>query len=353
VAGKAINLAADVRAAAYQVIMLRQAEATVRENLQLVQQSEQLARRRFEAGEASQMDVNLARSNTIDIQLEMLQLERELRLAEASLARVLNFSHPSRTFVLQDSLPEPGQLSDAGSLLELALSQRLDARAAEYRVRAAESHIRQEWLKAFPSFTAGFDVERLEGRAPPGRKVLADTARESVAAGGLTAPTIQSRGERQLEESQDIKAVLGPEFSATLPLWDQNQAQIAKARYQAQQRYKEYEGLLDDIAGQVNWSGISLRSAYDIVQFYRSEALPQSVQNLESARRLYQAGEQGMIVVIEAQESLITRRRAYVRALGEYAAALAELERVVGGRLPAGSISPAASRPSAATRAAE
>jgi len=289
----------------------------------------------------------------MDIQLEMLQLERELRLAQAALDRVLNLSHPSHSYILRDSLPEPSQLNDEQALLNLALTQRLEARAAEYRVRAADARIRQEWSKIVPSFTAGYNLEQLESRALPGRKILADTARDSVAAGRLTAPPIESRGQRGLEKSQEIDVLQGPEFSATLPLWDQNQAQIARVRYQAEQRRKEYESLLDEIANQVNRAGVGLRSANEIVQFYRTQALPLAAQNLDSARRLYQAGEQGIIVVIEAQESLIARRRGYVRALGEYAAALTELERVVGGRLPTGAISPAASRPAGTSRPAE
>jgi outer membrane protein TolC len=51
-------------------------------------------------------------------------------------------------------------------------------------------------------------------------------------------------------------------------------------------------------------------------------------------------------VMIEAQESLVTRRQAYIRALGAYARARAELERAVGGRLPQDTTAtqPAASR---------
>ncbi|MBI4581714.1 MAG: TolC family protein [Planctomycetes bacterium] len=333
VARQAIELAADIRAACYRVVTLEQSEATVRENLQLVEQSEDLARRRFEAGEASQLDVNLARSNTIDVRLELLQLERERRLAEAALARLLNLSEAGRQPVLRDALPEIQAPADEDALLGLAMTQRLDARAAEFRVRAAENQVQQEWLKVFPSVSAGIALERSERRALPGRNVLADTARDSIAAGGLTAPTIESRAQRRAERRQEIDAILGPSFSATLPIWDQNQAQIAKARYQAEQRRKEYEDLVDGIANQVGQAATSLRSARQIVQFYRDEALPQSNQNLDGARRLYQAGEQGIIVVIEAQESLVARRRAYVSALGEYAAAMAELERAIGGRL--------------------
>lgn len=335
VAQQAVELAAEVRTAAYQILALRQSEATVRENLQLVKQSEELARRRFEAGESSQIDVNLARSNTIDMQLELLQIERESRLAEAALSRLLSLSNDDKTWVLQDKLPEPGASFTAASLLETALTQRLDARAAEYRVTAADYEIRQAWLKVFPSFSMGYNLERMEGRALPGRKILSDTVHDSIAAGALTAPTIQSRAERQRDKRQEIKYLQGPEFSATLPLWDQNQAQIAKARYQAEQRRKEYENVLDEVASQVKRAEITLGKVREIVQFYREQALPQSTASLDIARRLYQAGEQGIVIVIEAQESLINRRRAYVRVLGEYAAALAEVERAIGGRLPA------------------
>jgi outer membrane protein TolC len=246
---------------------------------------------------------------------------------------------------LRDSLPEPASLTGGDGLLSLALSQRLDARAAEFRARAADQEVRQQWLKMFPSLTVGIDGEELERRALPNRKILADTARESIASGGLTAPGIESRAQRDLERRQEIDFLLGPSFAATLPIFDQNQAQIAKAKFQAIQRRKDYEGLLNQIASQVEQAVVTLQNTREIVEFYRKDALPQSDLNLEGARRLYQAGEQGIVVVIEAQESLITRRRAYVRAMGEYAAALAELERAVGGRLPAGALTAAASQP--------
>jgi cobalt-zinc-cadmium efflux system outer membrane protein len=347
VARQAVDLAAEVRTAAYEVIMLRQAETTVRENLRLVQQSQEMARARFEAGMASQLDVNLARSDTINTQLELLQIQRERDLAQASLARLLSLSRPGKSFELRDKLPGVMTLPDTEAMLDLAVDQRVDAQAAEHRVLAAESKVRQEWLKIFPSVTAGLDFERMERRALPGRKILADTARESIAAGRLTAPTIESRAQRQLERRQEIDAILGPSFTVTLPIWDQNQAQIAKARCQAEQRRKEYESLLDTIANQIDQAAITLKSAAEIVEFYRNEALPQATQALDNARQLYQAGEQGIMVMIEAQESLVTRRQAYIRAMGTYAKALAELERALGGRLPeaAASSQPAMSQP--------
>jgi cobalt-zinc-cadmium efflux system outer membrane protein len=335
IARQCVELAANVRSAAYELLTLRQTEKTVLENLELAERSEDLARTRFGAGEASALDVNLARSNTMDVRLELLQIQRQTRLAQAALAQQLNLVAPAGAFELADTLPEPIPLPDEPALLALALDQRFDARAAEHRLQAAENAITREWLGLFPSVTAGFELERPERRALPGRDILADTARESIAAGQLTAPSIESRAQRQRERRQEIDNLLGPSFGMTLPIWNQNQAQIAAAVYRAEQQRKQLESLANQIATQVTRASISLQNTGEIVAFYRDQALPQANLSLDNARQLYEAGESDILATIEAQQSLLAKRRAYVTALGEYAAALAEMERAIGGRLPA------------------
>jgi len=265
-------------------------------------------------------------------------------VAEAALARLLNLSADIRSWSLRDALPAPGAVP-AGELLALALRQRLDARVAEARVDQAEADLRQECLKGFPSIEAGFGLERSEKRALPGRSILADTARESIANGALTAPTIQSRAERALERRQIIDVMLGPSLAFTLPVFDQNQAQIAKARYRVVQRRKDYEDLVDQIANEVEAASEVARTVESLVSFFNQQALPQGQVSVEGARRLYEAGQQSVSVLLEAQESFVARRRAFVRALGEHAGAMVVLERAVGGRwTPAPTSQPAATQ---------
>src|SRR5207237_5254301 len=109
--------------------------------------------------------------------------------------------------------------------------RRLAGQLASARIRAAEGQNLREYARVFPTISLGAELERLETRGVPGRKILADTARESVAAGKLTAPSIQSRAQRRHERSQIIDSIFGPSLTLTLPVWDQNQAQVAKARY--------------------------------------------------------------------------------------------------------------------------
>lgn len=332
---QAVDLTADAKSQAYRLLALQQAEAIANENVALVEKSLQLAQDRFNAGETGKLDVNLVRTSLLETRLQLIDVQRQRRLAETALANTLGLSRWEQPWTLRDDLPTAFPLAqDERALLLFAMSERLDARAAALRVQAAEDEVRQQYLKIFPSVAAGIEWERPDSRALPGRKLLADTARESVANGQLTAPSIESKAQRDAEERAIVDSLLGPSLQITLPIWDQNQAQIAKARYRAEQQRKDYETLLDSVARQVQDALVVARTADEQVRFYRDQSLPQANENVESARRMYRAGEKDIIVLIDAQKSLIVQRQAYVNVWRDYAIAMAELERAVGGRLP-------------------
>ena len=186
-----------------------------------------------------------------------------------------------QAWALVDNLPAPRpELPDDAELIAAALEQRLDARAGFLAVAAAENEITRQRLRVFPDLAFGVDFERPEQPTLPGRKILADTVRSSIAAGKLTAPSIQSRGQRRLDQAQIVDSLLGPSLSFTLPVWDQNQAQIEKARYLAIQRRKELEDLLDAIASEVQQAAAAARNAQLLVAAYEQQALPQAEENV-------------------------------------------------------------------------
>jgi cobalt-zinc-cadmium efflux system outer membrane protein len=333
VAQQAVALASQTEVRYWRLVALERAEALGREDVELARQSVELAQDRFRAGEAGKLDVNLARAASLETQQRLIALRGELQGARADLARVLGLSRGESSWELSDDLPEASLAAlDEDALLQKALTQRLDAQAAAMQVRAAEAEIRKQILDIFPDVTIGTEWERTERRALPGRKVLADTARASVRSGQLTAPDLQTRGERRLENSQVIDSLLGPTLEITLPLWHQNQPQIARARYQAAQRRKEFEDFLDQIAQEVDAAIATARSAGESAAFFRDQALPLARENVEAARRAYRAGEQSIVTLMEAQRGLIALRREYVNARRDYAVALAELRTAIGGK---------------------
>jgi cobalt-zinc-cadmium efflux system outer membrane protein len=332
---QANDLATDVRRRCYHLIALGQMEEIAGETLELAERSLKLAEDRFGAGDVGQVDVNLARAAMLDVKSQIMAIRRDRRIAQTTLAHAIGLARWRDPWTLDDSLPQLALPIDEGnSLLWFAMSERLDAQAAAIKVRGAEDEVRRQCLSIFPNVTLGVEWERQERRALPGRNILADTARATVANGRLTAPAIQSRAEREQERRQIIDSLLGPTLDITLPIWDQNQAQIAKARFQAVQARKEYEEILDGVARDIDEALIVAKSATELVQFVEEQVLPNARANVEAARRAYHAGQQGIIALIDAQKDLIAQRETHVAARRDYAVALAELRRAAGGRLP-------------------
>jgi cobalt-zinc-cadmium efflux system outer membrane protein len=335
-ARRAVELAAEVKTRCYQVLALRRAEEILRAHLALIEESVRLTEEQFVIGELSLYDVNLARADVTDARLELTVVERERQVSESELGRLLGLSGSRRTWALNAALPAPAAGERAlEDLVAVAEANRFDLRVAMAKIDAADEELTLQTLKVFPDLMIGLEAERQEAKAIPGRKILANTAQSSIAAGQLTAPPIESRGQRNLEKSQIMNWMLGPGVQLTLPIWDQNQAQIAKARFKALQARKEYEELGILVVAQVEQARAVAGNAARLVRLYEAEGIPLARENVEAARHLLQAGERDMLNLIAAQDTLLRWQRDYVDALRDYAVAEAELERAVGGRLDA------------------
>jgi outer membrane protein, heavy metal efflux system len=333
-ARRGIELVADVKIRCYRLLALQRNAETLREGRAVAEQAMKLAQAQLAAGEVSQFDVSLARAALLDVDLELMSLERERQAAAIELARILGLSREPHEWILADELPAPQiELPDDAELIAAALLQRLDARAALLAVDGAGNELTRQYLRFFPDLTLGLDFERPDQKTLPGRKILADTVRSSIAAGTLTVPSIQSRGERRIDAAQIVNSLLGPSLTVTLPVWDQNQAQIAKAGFVVTQRRKELEDLLNTVASEVQQAAAAARNARALVQVYEQQALPQAEENVAASQRLYQSGEQNILVVLSSQESLLRRRRNYIDSRRDYAVALATLDEALARRL--------------------
>jgi cobalt-zinc-cadmium efflux system outer membrane protein len=119
----------------------------------------------------------------------------------------------------------------------------------------------------------------------------------------------------------------------TLPIWDQNQAGIAKARFAVVQRQKDLEDLHDEIAQAVAKSLSRTRTLSAVAVLYDAQVQPNDAANIEGARALYETGQQNILVLLDAQEALIAHQRRHVETLRDYAVALVDLELALGGPL--------------------
>lgn len=326
-ARQAAELAADARAAYVRATGAQELHKVALDNLAIARQLLDLAIGRQQAGAGSELDVNLSRSAVLEAELSVESARLAASEARRSLAQLLGLSINADKIELADPFPSssPG-LPSAEDLIAIAQEKRLDIRAAMQAVAQTDARVREEYLKVFPTLELGLAMERAQRQAQPGRNILADTARASIANGGLTAPEIQPRSERR----QNTDFIIGPSWGLELPIFNQNQAQIAKAQYARQQAEKTLGSANQRMTQEVRSASDQMATAWRIVNAYRNQFVPLAQSNLDLSRESYKAGRASFLSVLESQRFFLDTRRRSIEALQTAAAAVPELERAVG-----------------------
>lgn len=318
----------DTRAAYYAALAADRELEIADENRTLTQTLVDTAAARQSAGVGSVFDVNLTRTEFMRAELAAKAAALTAFEARRHLAVLLGLPDRPDALLLSDTLPEApyGALS-AQRLVPLAQRSRLDLVAADYAVAAAAARIEQEKLSVITDVELGLSFERAERGRRGDRPWLADTLWASAEAGALAAPSLRPR------EKLPTDSVIGPSLALELPIFDQNQAQIARAALLHQAAQAERAALLLEVTQETRAAVQRAETAWQIADYYRNQFLPLAQTNLELGREAYRAGNLSLLAVLEAQKALLSARSRYVEALRDSATALADLERAVG--LPA------------------
>jgi cobalt-zinc-cadmium efflux system outer membrane protein len=301
------------------------------QNLALVTKSYDAISALREAGAASLLDDNLQRGEVLGAELGLRNAGLVALNAKRSLARLLSLDQRVEELTLTDALPEfVSPTLDSDSLIARARNHRLDLQALSEAVLTGEAEVELEYLRVFPEISVGVGGERLESRGQSGRNVAADFARSSLRAGSPTIPAIPTQGERAAADRQEIDYMWGPNLSVTLPIFDQNQAQIARAQYVRVQAIKSYEDLYLNIAQDIRIAVDRASVLWTNVAFYREGLLPQAQKNLDFTDAAYKAGTTNVLTLLESQRALLETRRGYILAWSDASTSLSDLERAVG-----------------------
>ena len=333
IAHLATTLAADTRAAYVRAAAAQASLALARENLEATGKSHAAVQAQREAGTASPLDENLARGPLLSAQIELRNARLALVNAKRSLASLMSLGVVLDDVELADPLPDrPVDVPDPQTLIDRARKNRLDLRALQRAIESRQARLGLERRSVIPEISLGPAFERLERRALPGRTVGADAARASLANLAPTAPDIQSATERDAARREEIDTIFGAALGMTLPVFDQNRAQITKARYLYRQQCKLYEALYLQVAQEVLMAADRALNALANTNDYRNELVPQARKNLEFATASYEAGHTSILTLLEAQRALLEARKQQIAAQREAAVALSDLDQATGGR---------------------
>lgn len=330
VAHEAANVALDARAAYHQTIRAQREKSLADENLEITRQLLEIAIARREAGAGSELDVNLSRAQHLETELQFREAELAVIEARGALARVLGLeTPPSQLNVVDDAATLNLSALTADDVILAAKTNRLDLRAAQKVCDAAAARVEFEKTRFLRQIEVGISAERMERPRRRDRNWVNETVWATAQQGGLAFPSLMPR------ERQSTDYLVGPTLMFDLPVFDQNQAQISRARYELAAAEAQQDALRRNLV-QDAWVAFErARVAWSNARFYADELLPLEQDSLVLAREAYQAGRSNLLSVLDAQKTLLASRTGYVQAMETALLASVELERVAASPLNA------------------
>lgn len=279
---------------AYDHVLLAQAKLELSGDAARLQE-DTLARTkvRFGSGMASDLEVHQSDAQAAQRAVEKAQAKRNLTQARAKLAAFLNLDPPQEAELeLLDTL-------DGAELPDWTTADAV-AYAAEHRLDLAglaQSIERADWAVTLAKVRIFGDVKL-------------GVSHEGV-----------------IDEEHEV----GPSLSLELPIFDQNQAQIAKAEYHLRQRRKLLDAAKVELRLEVQTLLAELSYRATQIRVWREREEPALAGATEFATRFGNMMRLEFLHALRAREQLLQRRHEYLDALWRLRVTLAELDRVLRG----------------------
>ncbi|MFQ5670002.1 MAG: TolC family protein [Acidobacteriota bacterium] len=283
-------LAARVRGAFVQALGAGERVEVDRANADLAASLADVARKRFEAGAAPQMEVNLALVQVGRSQRDVLLSEGAYQVARTMLAEVVGLDADEPP-VPVGKLDLPGrELPAFSELLASALKQRADLQTFRHAVRAAQARLDLARREVVPNLMAGAFYAREEG----------------------------------------TDRLLGAFIGARIPIFNRNRGAIAEAQGLLQQAEADAEAVELQVRQEVASTLARYRAAAGATTNLQAQVLGSLQENLGLLRRSFEAGKTSWTEVLVFRREFVEVRREYLETLTEALLADIEMDLAIG-----------------------
>ncbi|MEJ5171091.1 MAG: TolC family protein [Fimbriimonadales bacterium] len=293
------DLRLSVRTAYYRVLQAQELVRVAEDNLTSARERLENAKKQFEVGAAAKIDVLRFETLVASAEAQLLSSNNALRLAKQAFNNAL--SRPVETeFELAPVADEPRQAGDPSALVEQALRNRPELKAAQTQLEALAFVRRAEERGLNPSLgIAGVYQHNFD----PGFGGRKDSS--------LAVATL------------------------TVPIWDSGvtRARVKAARQDEEQVAIQIEQLKLGLSLEVNQAVTSLTNALARLEVARRQA-EFAAENFRLAKLRYEAGEAIQLEVLDAQAQDTQAKADLVNARYEALAAQAALLRAIGADTP-------------------
>lgn len=295
VAAELLDLSVQVESAWYRAASAQQVADMRGLTARAAEASAALAQRFFDAGNIARLPLEQERAAATQARIEAVRAETEALKARGELATLTGLPLDAE-WTLEPRLPAPPEAEfDAADLMPLALAQRLDLAAAKQAVAQREDMLgvsrRWRWVG---------DVE--------------------------------IGYEREHEGHDGVSR--GPTLAVELPIFNQGQGSMERARSELIQARAELDALTLEVRNDATLAVQAVAVTRQIAERYRQVLVP--------AREAIVARTQEEVnyMLVGAFELILAKReeydayQEYLESVRDYWIARAELRRVVGGALP-------------------
>lgn len=298
VSNSVLTLVAGVQRSYYELLGAKQV-ATMRGTVaEAAAASYELAQRFFQAGNISELDLAREEGANEQARADSMKADATVVLAHEQLDRLMGLSGQTVQWDIAGKLPAlPGADPSMSELEATALKDRLDLAAArrEIEVMIQSLGLTRQW-RYLGSAEIGVDAER----------------------------------------EADKQFLIGPNVTLELPLFDQQQARVARAEAQLRQTQARVTALENSVRSEVRQAHEQMGAQRTVAEHYASCLIPARERVVEQAQRYQNYMLIGQFELILAKRDEYDAYQQYLEAVRDYWIARAELRRAAGGRALAG-----------------
>ena len=284
-----LNLIRDVRQAYADVLLAKDRYRIAQESTQLRQKVSDIAETRLRAGDASPQEASIAKLDLLQAQQDRVKSEKEIPIAEERLRNLLGLGANPQAINLDASIPPMTETPDLEGLVNRAVTTRPDAQSAEEAIGAAEERLRLAkigWIRFL----------------------------------GVADAT---SGKRTGHE-------FGPAVRVTVPIFNWNQGNIAKAEAELEKADWQLLNLQDQIRLDVRKAYAQYDQARSELAILQHKTRPEVDAAIRRVQKGYQEGNTNYVIVLETSRQLIDTSLREAQLNADLRRAWAELERSVG-----------------------
>lgn len=242
---------------------------------------------KFDAGDVSGLEVNVATVRYGQSRKETLDAERNLTQSLLDLKRLIGVEE---TFVPQDKLDVGLPTVSAAAILEAALANRPDLLARRYELQRAEAEIALVRRQVFPNPALGLSFNR-EGSG------------DKIFLGGISIP---------------------------LPVFNRHQGELESLEARRTQARAELIALEKEIQKEVNQAINRWETARQSAGLFQREVIEQIDENFRLLEAAYRERRIDLPQLLVMENNLVNANQSYLEVLSSLREAAIEIEEVTG-----------------------